>query len=65
MRLPESSDPSTYHITVSHIPLSGGYLIRFNILFKPVGQIATIIVQTELTGLKVFSVQKPEQTENY
>jgi len=56
MRPPVSGDHSTYHITVSHILSSRGYLVRFNILFKP---LATIIVQTELTGLKVFSVQKP------
>jgi hypothetical protein len=57
MRPPVSGDHYIYHITVSHIPLSRGYLIRFNILFKPVGQVATIIVQTELNGLNTAPSQ--------
>jgi hypothetical protein len=59
MRQPVSGDHSIYHITVSHVPSSRGYLIRFDILFKPVGKVATIIVADRVDWLEVFSVQKP------
>jgi hypothetical protein len=46
MRPPVSGEFSTYHITISHIALSRGYLVRFNIVFKHVGLVATIVVLT-------------------
>ena len=41
---PVSGDLSTYELTVSHSPLSRGYLVRFDIVFKQAGLLATIIV---------------------
>jgi len=62
MHPPVSGDHSIYHITVSHVPSSRGYLIRFDILFKPVGKVATIIVQTELAGYRGPSPASHEGT---
>jgi hypothetical protein len=61
MRPPVSADVSIYHIAVSHIPLPQGNLVRFNILFKPVGLVATIIVSLTTTDLSLNIHQRATQ----